>query len=91
MTIGSLAVGVANIVLAATLLLVYRGIHSRTKASFSLALLLFSAAFLAHNLLTVYSIATMMDAMPGSLDAYLLGIGSLEAVGLGAMVWAATR
>lgn len=88
---GSLIVGGANILLAATLLVVYRGVYARTKASFSLALLLFAAAFLAHNLLMVYSLVTMMSLVPGGLDPYLLGIGALEAIGLSAMLWTATR
>ncbi len=89
--LGSLAVGAANVVLAATLLTVYRGVYAQTKAPFSLALLLFAAAFLAQNLLMIYSLGTMMDVVPGILDPYLLGIGVLEAVGLGAMLWTATR
>ncbi|HKZ23586.1 MAG TPA: hypothetical protein VJ224_04205 [Thermoplasmata archaeon] len=88
---GSLAVGVANIVLASVLLFVYRGIFARTRAPFSVALLLFSGAFLAHNLLVVYSFATMMAIVPGELDPYLFGIGAFEAFGLGAMLWTATR
>ncbi|HEY5605407.1 MAG TPA: hypothetical protein VIL45_02675 [Thermoplasmata archaeon] len=88
---GSLAVGAANIVLASILLVVYRGVYARTKAPFSLALLLFAAAFLAHNLLVVYSFAAMMPIIPSSLDPYLLGISGLEAIGLAAMLWAATR
>ncbi|HYU05661.1 MAG TPA: hypothetical protein VEM77_00575 [Thermoplasmata archaeon] len=89
--IGSLTVGAANAVLAAILLLVYRGVYARTKAPFSLALFLFAAAFLAHNLLMIYALGTMMDVVPGVLDPYLLGIGALEAIGLGAMLWTATR
>ena len=50
-----------------------------------------AAAFLAQNLLMVYSLGTMMDLVPGGLDPYLLGIGALEAIGLGAMLWTATR
>lgn len=89
--LGSIAVGGANVLLAATLLVVYRGVYARTKAPFTLALLLFAAAFLAHNLLMVYSLVTMMGVVPGDLDPYLLGIGTLEAIGLAAMLWTATR
>ena len=89
--IGSIAVGCANISLAAALLMVYRVVYTRTKAPFSLALLLFALAFLAQNVLMVYSLVTMMGLVPGGLDPYLLGVGTLEAVGLGAMLWTATR
>src|SRR5947209_17455357 len=82
--IGSIAVGCANIALAAALLTVYRVVYTKTKAPFSLALLLFALAFLAQNVLMVYSLLTMMALVPGGLDPYLLGVGPLEAVGLGA-------
>ncbi len=88
---GTIVIGGANILLAATLLVVYRGVYARTKAPFTLALFVFAAAFLAHNLLIVYSLVTMMNLVPGGLDPYLLGIGALEVVGLGAMLWSATR
>ena len=89
--IGSIAVGCANISLAAALLTVYRVVYAKTKAPFSLALVLFALAFLVQNVLMVYSLVTMMALVPGGLDPYLLGVGTLEAVGLGAMLWTATR
>src|SRR2546422_10385705 len=61
---GSILVGVLNIVLAAVLLVVYRGVFSRTRASFSLALLFFALAFLAQNVLVVYAFVTMMSLVP---------------------------
>lgn len=87
----SIVVGLANIVLAALLLMMYRGVYARTKAPFTLALLLFAAAFLAQNALVVYAFVTMVSIVPGALDPYLLGIGAFEALGLGAMVWSASR
>ena len=87
----SILVGAANVVLAAILLVVYRGVYARTKAPFTLALLLFAAAFLAQNALVVYSFVTMMAIVPIALDPYLLAIGAFEALGLGAMLWSATR
>ena len=89
--VGSIAVGGANILLAGAMLTVYRGVYARTKAPFSLALLLFALAFLAQNVLMVYSLVTMMALVPGELDPYLLGVGTLEALGLGAILWTATR
>jgi len=89
--VGSIVVGVANILLASTLLIVYRGVYTRMKAPFTLALLLFASAFLAQNILVVYSLTSMMNLVPSALDSYLLGIGTLEAIGLGAMLWTATR
>jgi hypothetical protein len=91
MMIASILVGGMNIVLATSLLIVYRGVYARTKAPFTLALLLFATAFLAQNVLIVYSFVTMMSAVPSALDPYLLAIGAFEALGLGAMLWTATR
>jgi len=91
MMIASILVGGVNVVLASILLVVYRGVYTRTKAPFTLALLLFAIAFLVQNALVVYSFATMMSLVPAALDPYLLAIGALEALGLGAMLWSATR
>lgn len=89
--IGSIVVGAANIILALLLLGVYGGVYGRTRAPFTLALLLFAAAFLAQNILVVYSYVMMMPIVPDALNPYLLGIGILEAAGLGAMLWTATQ
>lgn len=88
---GTLAVSAANALLGGILLVVYRGVYARTKAPFSLALILFAAAFLAQNLLVIYSLGSMMAIVPSAMDPYLLGIGTLEAIGLAAMLWTATR
>lgn len=87
----SILVGAVNMVLASILLVVYRGVYARTRAPFTLALLLFATAFLAQNALVVYSFVTMMALVPSALDPYLLAIGMFEAVGLGAMLWTASR
>ena len=91
MMIASILVGGVNIVLAAILLFVYRGVYERTKAPFTIALLLFATAFLVQNALVVYSFVLMMALVPSALEPYLLAIGAFEALGLGAMLWSATR
>src|SRR5947208_10982011 len=72
MMIASIVVGGLNVVLASVLLFVYRGVYVRTKAPFTLALLLFATAFLVQNAIVVYSFVTMMSIVPGALDPYLL-------------------
>jgi hypothetical protein len=89
--IGSIGVAAANALLAAVLMVVYGGMYAKTKAPFGLALLVFAAAFLAHNALVLYSYVTMMPSVPEAMNPYLFGIGALEAAGLGAMLWTATR
>jgi len=91
MMIASIVVGGLNVVLASVLLFVYRGVYVRTKAPFTIALLLFAAAFLVQNAIVVYSFVTMMSIVPGALDPYLLAIGAFEALGLAAMLWSASR
>ena len=87
----TILVGGVNVLLASVLLVAYRGVYSRTKAPFTLALFLFALAFLAQNLLVVYAFVSMMSIVPSALDPYLLGIGVFEALGLGLMLWTATR
>jgi len=87
---GGVIVGVFNAMLATALLAVYGTVYAKARSAFALALLVFAAAFLLQNLLLIYSYATMMDYMP-ALSPYLFGIGALEAGGLGAMVYTATR
>jgi len=89
--IGSIAVGVANAILAAILLALYGRTLRSTKAPFTAALVIFAAAFLLHNLLMIYSYTTMMPLVDNLMVPYLFGIALLEAGGLGAMVWTATR
>jgi len=87
----SIGVGIANMGLAGVLLVVYGGVYRKARTTFTAALLVFGGAFFLHNLLVVYSYATMMPIVPVEMAPYLLGIGTLEAGGLGAMLWTATR
>ncbi len=61
---GSIIVGAANALLAAALLAAYAGTFARTKAPFTLALLVFSGAFLTQNALVVFSYLDMMPLIP---------------------------
>ena len=89
--VGSIVAGIANAILAAVLLASYGHTFRSTKAPFTVALLIFAAAFLLHNLLMIYSYTTMMPLVPYEMMPYLFGIAVLEAGGLGAMVWTATQ
>ena len=61
---GSIVVGAVNAALATALLGLYGGVYAKTKSAFTLALLLFAAAFLLHNLLAIFSYTTMMPYVP---------------------------
>jgi hypothetical protein len=85
----SLVLGVANIGLTAVLFTLYRKVYAQTKASFSLALLLFAGAFVIQNLLVVYSYLETMPLIPDSLSPFLFAVGATEATGLAAVLWTA--
>jgi len=89
--LGTIGVATANILLAALLTVLYVRVYDRTKAPFTLGLILFALAFLAQNVLVVYSYSTMMPYLSSALEPYLLGIGILEAIGLASVVYTATR
>lgn len=89
--VSTIVVGIANAVLAVVLLAVYGRTLRSTRAPFTIALLVFAAAFLLQNLLVVYAYTTMMPLVQPPLIPYLFGVALLEAGGLGAMVWSATR
>ena len=89
--IGAITVAVLNIALTTGLVVVYARMYAHTKAPFALGLVLFAAAFLAQNALVAYSYGSMMPLIPGALAGYLLGIAGLEAIGLAAVLWTATR
>lgn len=80
-----------NVVLAAALAILYARVYGKTKAPFTLGLVLFALAFLAQNVLVAYSYGTMMPLFGAELVPYLLAIGMLEAAGLVAVLWTATR
>ena len=85
----SLILGVGNIGLTVVLFGLYRRVYAQTRASFSLALVMFAGAFVLQNLLVVYSYLATMPLIPDSLSPYLFAIGATEAAGLGAILWTA--
>jgi len=87
----SVVLGMASIVLAGVLLVLYRKLYAQTHNGFGLALLIFAAAFVVQSGLTVYSYLASMPIIPGSFAPYLFAIGLCEAMGLGAVVWTALR
>ncbi len=89
--LGTIGVAIANILLAGVLTFVYVRVYGRTKAPFTFGLVLFALAFLAQNVLVVYSYTTMMPYVSPALEPYLLGTGVFEAVGLAAVVYTSTR
>ncbi len=60
--------------------------YATTSTPFTAGLILFALAFLLENGLVVYSDGTIMDLVPDALGSFLLVVGILEALGLGAML-----
>jgi hypothetical protein len=87
----SIAIAFVNMALALVLVVVYARVYTRARAPFTLGLIVFAMAFLAQNVLTAYAYGTMMPIIPADFAPLLLGIGILEAGGLGAIVWTASR
>ncbi len=91
LTLAVTAVAAVNVLLTVALVALYGRMYAKTHAPFTLGLILFALAFLAQNVLVAYSYGTMMPLFGEALVPYLLGIGILEAAGLVAVVWTATR
>lgn len=91
MTDAVTGVAVVNVLLTAALVILYARVYSRTRAPFTIGLILFALAFLGQNVLVAYSYGTMMPLFGAILVPYLLLIGILEAAGLAAVLWTATR
>jgi len=87
----SIVVGVASILLAGGLFVLYRRLYAENRSRFGLALLVFAGAFVAQSALTVYSFLSAMPIIPEAFVPFLFGIGLCEATGLAAMVWTASR
>ena len=89
--LATIAVAFVNMALALALVVVYARVYARTKAPFTVGLMVFALAFLAQNALVAYAYLSMMPLIAEGLTPYLLGIGALEAAGLAAVVWTASR
>jgi hypothetical protein len=87
----SLVLGVASVLLALALLLLYRRIYEARRTSFGLGLIVFAGAFMAQTAMIVYSYWISMPVIPDSFAPFLFGIGMCEATGLGAMLFTASR
>lgn len=80
------ALAAVNAALALGLLAVYLKSFTKTRAPFTVGLILFALFFLAHNVLSVYAYISMMELVPSALAPYMLVIMAFEAVGLGVML-----
>jgi len=75
-----------NVILLVGLMYLYGRIAWRTRAAFSVGLLVFSAFLFLHNSMTVYSYLSMEPFFGESVLPYLLATSALEFGGLAALL-----
>lgn len=73
---------VLNIAVLAVLLYFYSRIAVKTRATYSIGLLIFALFLLAHNLLTVYSYLAMAPLFGVEAIPFLMWMAALEFIGL---------
>lgn len=78
------AIGLASVnsVILVALIYLYARIASRTKATYSVGLLVFGTLLLLHNLLTVFAYSTMSDLFGAEALPFLSAMGAAELAGL---------
>lgn len=78
------AIGLAtvNSVILAGLIYLYARISIRTRATYSIGLVIFSLLLLSHNLLTAYAYGTMSPLFGSEALPYLSAVGAAELGGL---------
>jgi riboflavin transporter FmnP len=79
-------VGMANMVILTALLAVYANIYSKTKATFTIGLMVFVAMLMLHNIIAVYGYFAMAPLYSDDLLPYFVGIHIAELSGLIALL-----
>jgi hypothetical protein len=79
-------VSMANMVILIALLAVYGRIYSKTRATFTVGLMVFSGMLMLHNVLAIYGYFAMAPLYSDELLPYFAGIHIAELVGLIALL-----
>lgn len=79
-------VSMANMAILISLLAVYARIYSKTKATFTVGLMVFAAMLMLHNVLAVYGYFAMAPLYSEALLPYFAGIHIAELAGLIALL-----
>ena len=75
-------VSMANMAILIALLAVYGRIYSKTRATFTVGLMVFAGMLMLHNVLAVYGYFAMAKLYSDELLPYFAGIHVAELVGL---------
>ena len=79
-------VSMANMAILIALLAVYGRIYSKTRATFTIGLMVFSGMLMLHNVLAVYAYFAMAPLYSEQLLPYFAGIHIAELAGLVALL-----
>lgn len=79
-------VGMINTGILVALLAVYANIYSKTRATFTIGLMVFAAMLMLHNVIAVYAYFSMAPLYSDELLPYFVGIHIAELAGLIALL-----
>jgi riboflavin transporter FmnP len=79
-------VGMANMAILIALLIVYANIYRKTRATFTVGLMVFAGMLMLHNVIAVYGYFAMAPLYSDNLLPYFVGIHIAELVGLVALL-----
>src|ERR671916_467796 len=82
----SSVVSMSNAVILVVLLAVYANIYRKTKATFTIGLMVFAGMLMLHNIIAMYGYCTMAPLYSGSLLPFFVGIHIAELAGLLALL-----
>jgi hypothetical protein len=75
-------VGMANVAILVVLLSVYANIYRKTRATFTVGLMIFAGMLMLHNVIAVYGYFAMAKLYSDDLLPYFVGIHIAELAGL---------
>ena len=78
----SAAVGLANIAILTTMLIICASVYKNTKAVFTVGLMFFVSLLMVHNIIAVYAYLAMEPLYAAGLLPYFVGIHIAELAGL---------
>ena len=79
-------VSMVNTVILVVLLAMYANIYRRTRATFTIGLIVFAGMLMLHNIITIYGYFAMAPLYSDDLLPYFAGIHIAELVGLIALL-----
>jgi hypothetical protein len=82
----SAIVGMANIGILITLLVIYFRVYKNSKATFTIGLIFFVCLLMLHNIIAVYAYFAMQQLYSVGLLPYFVGVHIAELAGLSVLL-----